>query len=100
MQFEWDSRKAVINVRKHSVGFPAATGVFADPLARIFPDPDHSEKESWKKTCAMPGAKRCAATVDLAAGYFCPRHSGAARSAEPGIHFPIVGPRSGSAAEH
>lgn len=46
MQFEWDPRKAAINVRKHRVAFEDAATVFADPLARIFPDPDHSGVES------------------------------------------------------
>jgi uncharacterized DUF497 family protein len=45
MQFEWDQRKASANVRKHRVAFEDAIAVFSDPLARIFPDPDHSEVE-------------------------------------------------------
>ncbi len=45
MQFEWDQRKASINVRKHRVAFADAVAVFFDPLARIFPDPDHSDTE-------------------------------------------------------
>lgn len=45
MQFEWNQRKAAINVRKHGVAFTDAIAVFSDPLARIFPDPDHSETE-------------------------------------------------------
>jgi len=40
--FEWDSRKAAANARKHGVAFPEAITVFADLLARIFDDPDHS----------------------------------------------------------
>lgn len=45
MQFEWDSRKAASNLRKHGVAFAEATSVFADPLARLFADPDHSARE-------------------------------------------------------
>jgi uncharacterized protein len=45
MQFEWDQRKAAANIRKHGVAFTDAIAVFSDPLARIFPDPDHSEAE-------------------------------------------------------
>lgn len=30
----------------HGVGFEEALTVFADPLARIFDDPDHSDDES------------------------------------------------------
>ncbi len=45
MQFEWDDAKAVANERKHGVSFSEAATVFADPLAAIFPDPDHSDDE-------------------------------------------------------
>jgi uncharacterized DUF497 family protein len=45
VQFEWDSRKATTNLHKHGVAFADATSVFADPLARIFGDPDHSTTE-------------------------------------------------------
>ena len=46
MQFEWDRRKAATNFRKHRVAFDDAVSVFADPLARIFADPDHSDAEA------------------------------------------------------
>ena len=42
MQFMWDPAKARENLRKHGVSFEEATTVFANPLARIFDDPDHS----------------------------------------------------------
>jgi len=42
MQFEWDRAKAASNRRKHGIAFEEATGVFADPRAAIFADPDHS----------------------------------------------------------
>lgn len=45
LQFEWDDAKAKANVKKHGVDFGEALSVFADPLARIFDDPDHSEVE-------------------------------------------------------
>ena len=45
MEFEWDDAKAVANERKHGVTFPEAATAFADPLAAIFPDPDHSDDE-------------------------------------------------------
>ena len=44
-EFDWDSRKAARNLKKHGVAFEEAIAVFADPLARIFDDPDHSEDE-------------------------------------------------------
>ena len=43
--FEWDGRKAAWNLKKHDVSFEEALTVFADPLARIFDDPDHSVEE-------------------------------------------------------
>lgn len=44
-EFEWDGRKATENLKKHGVAFEEALSVFADPLARIFDDPDHSDDE-------------------------------------------------------
>ena len=44
-QFEWDSAKAAENLKKHRVDFAEALTVFADPLARVFDDPDHSADE-------------------------------------------------------
>ena len=43
--FEWDSRKATTNQRKHKVSFDEASTVFSDPLAVIFSDEDHSNGE-------------------------------------------------------
>lgn len=45
MEFEWDEGKAAANERKHGVSFAEASTAFADPLAAIFPDPDHSNGE-------------------------------------------------------
>ena len=45
MIYEWDSRKAKSNVRKHGVTFEEATAVFLDPFAVTYPDPDHSDEE-------------------------------------------------------
>jgi uncharacterized DUF497 family protein len=44
-EFEWDATKARENREKHGVTFEEALTVFANPLARIFDDPDHSEIE-------------------------------------------------------
>ena len=46
MDFEWQASKAEANIKKHGVGFEEAFTVFADPLARIFDDPDHSADEA------------------------------------------------------
>jgi uncharacterized DUF497 family protein len=45
-EFEWDADKAAANAQKHDVTFEEAVTVFADPLARVFDDPDHSETEA------------------------------------------------------
>lgn len=44
-EFEWDPAKAAENLKKHGVAFEEALTVFADPLARILDDPDHSIEE-------------------------------------------------------
>ena len=44
-EFEWNVRKAEENLKKHGVSFKEALTVFADPLANIFDDPDHSDRE-------------------------------------------------------
>ncbi len=43
--FEWDEEKALANQQKHGVSFEEAATVFANPLAAIFDDPDHSQDE-------------------------------------------------------
>ena len=45
LRFTWDPRKAEANLAKHAVSFEDAVTVFADPLARIFPDEEHSVTE-------------------------------------------------------
>ena len=45
LRFEWDPNKAEANLVKHDVSFEEAMTVFADPLARIFPDEEHSVDE-------------------------------------------------------
>lgn len=44
-EFEWDGQKAAENLEKHGVVFEEALTVFADPLANIFDDPEHSGDE-------------------------------------------------------
>ena len=45
LRFEWDSRKATANEKKHGVSFEEARSVFFDERARLIDDPDHSEDE-------------------------------------------------------
>ena len=44
-EFEWDANKATTNHRKHGVSFHEASTVFADPLAMLMRDPNHSLDE-------------------------------------------------------
>jgi uncharacterized DUF497 family protein len=44
-EFEWNSRKAAENKRKHDVAFEEAQTAFLDENARVIPDPEHSEDE-------------------------------------------------------
>jgi len=46
MEFEWDARKAVSNLRKHGVSFGEAATVFNDLLSVRVRDPDHSTHEN------------------------------------------------------
>ncbi len=45
LRFEWDSRKASANAKKHGVGFDEAKSAFADERAKLIDDPDHSGEE-------------------------------------------------------
>jgi len=46
MKFEWNGTKATANRRKHKISFDEAATVFADTLAHVFPDQDHSDDET------------------------------------------------------
>jgi uncharacterized DUF497 family protein len=45
IQFQWGRKKAADNVQKHRITFGEAVTVFRDPLAFIFDDEAHSERE-------------------------------------------------------
>jgi len=45
LRFAWDERKNRANRVKHGIWFEEAQGAFDDPHARIFGDPEHSERE-------------------------------------------------------
>jgi hypothetical protein len=53
MDFDWDPKKASLNVRNHRIAFEEASTVFGDSLAVTFPDPDHSVGESRLLTFGM-----------------------------------------------
>ncbi len=58
MNFEWDPRKAEINLRKHDVSFSEAATVFGDDLAITVPDPDHSIREDRYITIGWSNRRR------------------------------------------
>jgi len=45
LRFEWDPKKAALNLRKHGVSFEDAQSVFSDESGLLIDDPDHSEDE-------------------------------------------------------
>lgn len=45
MKFEWDNRKAIVNLQKHKVSFQEASTALSDPMAATASDPDHSIDE-------------------------------------------------------
>ena len=46
MQFEWDPKKAAINLRDHKVTFKEASTALEDELSLTGDDPDHSSVEA------------------------------------------------------
>ena len=45
LEFEWDKRKAKVNLKKHGISFEEARTIFFDEHAVQFFDPDQSEEE-------------------------------------------------------
>jgi hypothetical protein len=43
--FEWDPKKARLNLKRHGVSFDEASTAFRDPLSQTVEDPLHSENE-------------------------------------------------------
>ena len=58
MIYEWDSKKAKANLRKHGVSFEEAATVFLDPFAVTYPDPDHSGEELREITIGRSATQR------------------------------------------
>jgi len=45
INFIWDKNKAKLNFVKHNLSFEEAATVFADPIAFVFDDDEHSRTE-------------------------------------------------------
>ena len=63
MKFDWDSRKARSNLKKHTLSFEEAATVFYDPLSATFDDPDHSDGESRYITIGYSSQNRLCVVV-------------------------------------
>ncbi len=50
MQFEWDPKKAAINLRDHKIAFEEAATALEDELSLTGDDPDHSIDEARQIT--------------------------------------------------
>lgn len=53
LHFEWDTKKASDNLRKHKVSFEEACTVFGDASAITIPDLEHGEGEWREVTIGM-----------------------------------------------
>jgi uncharacterized DUF497 family protein len=58
IRFEWDPRKAAVNLRKHGVPFEEARTVFLDENALLRPDEDHSDDEDRFLLLGLSGRLR------------------------------------------
>jgi uncharacterized DUF497 family protein len=58
LEFEWDTRKASSNLKKHGVSFQEASTVFSDPLSATVHDPDHSDVEDRLLTVGVSKSRR------------------------------------------
>jgi uncharacterized protein len=58
LAFEWNPRKAELNLKKHALSFAEAASVFTDPLASIFADEAHSATERREIIIGHCSAKR------------------------------------------
>ena len=58
MQFEWDPKKAAINLRDHKVSFEEAATSLEDALSLTGDDPDHSSVEARQITFGVSSAGR------------------------------------------
>ena len=55
MQFEWDERKAALNIAKHGVSFTLAQEVWDDPLHVLIPDQTVDGEQRWRTLGIVDG---------------------------------------------
>jgi uncharacterized DUF497 family protein len=68
LNFEWNSKKAASNLKKHGVSFEEATTVFGDPLSSTITDPLHSDDENRFITIGRSHLERIIVVVHVDRG--------------------------------
>ena len=68
MQFEWDPKKAAINLRDHQVSFEEAATALEDELSLTGDDPDHSSVEARLITFGVSSTGRLLAVSHMERG--------------------------------
>jgi uncharacterized DUF497 family protein len=68
LQFEWDPRKAVANLRKHGVSFEEAASAFGDPLSLTIPEPGSRPGERRFVLLGLSEAQRLLVVVHVERG--------------------------------
>ena len=68
MEFEWDPRKATLNLRKHRVSFAEAATVLSDEMGRTVYDPAHSIDEERYITIGLSDRQRLLIVAHLDRG--------------------------------
>ena len=68
MRFEWDPRKAKLNLSKHRVSFEEAATALLDGLSTTAPDPDHSGSENRFITFGVSAKRRLLAVSNTQRG--------------------------------
>ncbi len=63
LRFDWDERKNKANRRKHGIWFEEAQSAFDDPAARLFDDPQHSDREERVILLGVSAAARLLVVV-------------------------------------
>ena len=63
MFFEWDQKKAKVNLAKHRVSFEEAATIFGDPFSITIDDPDHSMGEHRLITVGRSAQQRILVVV-------------------------------------
>jgi hypothetical protein len=53
--YEWDPKKAIINLRKHGISFETAVHVFSDPCAIVDQDRIENGEQRWQTIGIVDG---------------------------------------------